>query len=92
MKDMDIIKRIVIYYRDLPESLIKFVALDSNMTFVKDGSYMCDAIGKKAPRLSITIKSSKEKNPLIDKKRLDLLIQEVTVLERSGQIISYNII
>lgn len=89
---MKIISKAVVYYRDMPESLLNYIASDSDMSFVKDGIYHCEQIGRKAPRMTIIIKKTKDKHPLLDKKRIDDLYQELINLEKNNQIICFNFI
>jgi hypothetical protein len=87
---MEIIKKIAIYYKDMPDSIITYISKDPDMSFTKDGLYFCEPIGKKTPRLTIIVRQSKDKHPLKDKQRLDELYQEVLVLEKTNQIISFT--
>ncbi|MEM4379112.1 MAG: hypothetical protein QXL01_00295 [Thermoplasmatales archaeon] len=86
---MEIFKKVAVYYRDFPESLSKHISADGKMSFVKDGSLLCEEIGKRMPRITIIMKSAKKTDHLDDKKRLIELIQLLENLKKTNQIISF---
>lgn len=89
---MKILKKAIIYYRDFPKQLESQILSDVNMSFVKDGSLMCEANGKRMPRMTIFIKSLKNEDTHNDKKRIKQLEQQLTYMIKTNQIISFLIV
>jgi hypothetical protein len=88
---MEVYKKVSVYYRDLPSEIESLVYSDGLMSFIKEGSMMCDSIGQRMPRLTIYIKPSKNADAKADKKRLTMLSQRLDYLQKSNQIIAYTI-
>lgn len=79
------IKRIVVYYKSVPQSLSSYVARNKRLTLTKDGSTMLS--GVTCAKLIITVEI---KNDHTDKEEILKISNLLDSLQRNNQIFAYE--
>lgn len=80
------LKKVAVFYRDMPAALDYFIQTDGKMRLLKDGVFSTN--GVRCPRATISMEWTGSET---EKERLEALTRLLEELEANNQIVAFNI-